>query len=176
MNWLDIILLAVVLLTLILGLIKGFIKEIVGIIAVVLGLLLAAHSYGAVSRFFQQIIRNELISNFLGFLAIFFGVLIIGGLVSFLLSKLMKGPLKLANHLLGGAFGLLKGILISGVLVFAMLTFNMNRDVLMGSRLAPYCFGITKALVYLIPQELKTKFRTSYQELVGKGGSDGQKI
>ncbi len=176
MNWLDIILLGILVLTFILGLVKGFIKEIVGIIAVIAGLLLAAHFYPQFSAFFQQIIHNDLICNFLGFLTIFFGVLIIGSIVAFLLSKLAKGPLRLVNHILGGAVGLLKGILISGVLVFAMLTFNTNPAGLSRSRLAPYCFALTKAFVYIIPEELKVKFRTAYQDLVGRGENRGQKI
>jgi membrane protein required for colicin V production len=176
MNWLDIILLAILVLTLVLGLIKGFIKEIIGIMAVIVGLLLAAHFYPQLSVLFQQIIGNELISNFLGFLGIFFGVLIIGAIVSFILSKLARGPLKLVNHLLGGAVGLLKGILISGVLVFAMLTFNKSPEVLTRSQLAPYCFALTKAFVYIIPEELKIKFKTAYQDLVGRGQNRGQKI
>jgi len=168
--------LAILVLTFVLGLFKGFITEIIGIIAVVVGFLLAAHFYRQVSAIFQQVIRNELISNFLGFLAIFFGVLIVGAIVSFVLSKLARGPLKLVNHLLGGAVGLAKGILISGVLVFAMLTFNTNPGVLTRSQLAPYCFAITKAFVYIIPEELKIKFRTAYQDLAGRGQSHGQKI
>jgi membrane protein required for colicin V production len=175
-NALDIILIAVLLVTLILGLIKGFVRQIIGIIAVVAGLILAANYYPLIFPLFQRFISSVLVSNFLGFLLIFGAVLLAGWLLGLLVSKLIKGPLAFINHVWGGVIGFVKGVLICGVLVFALLVFEVQKDALAGSRLAPFCLQVTRAIVNLIPRDLKAKFKTSYEEMRGRGGSHGQKI
>ncbi len=176
MNWLDIVLAVLLVTTTVWGLVRGLVRQVVGLIAVVAGLVLAAFNYRAAAAVFRRFMDNDLLANFLGFVAVFTAVLAVGGLVGWLLTKAMKGPLDLVNRLFGGAFGLLKGVLICGILVFALLAFHVERPALEGSRLAPLCFGITRAAVNLIPQDLKEKFDSSYKEIVKRGGKDGQKI
>jgi len=65
---------------------------------------------------------------------------------------------------------LLKGILICGIIVFAFLVFAVNTKALKGSMIAPSCLKMTKAVVDLIPQELKDKFRDAYQGVIGRRG------
>ena len=176
LNALDIILIVILLMTLVLGLIKGLVRQIIGIVAVIAGLILAANYYPRISSLFQRFLSSVLVSNFIGFLLIFAVALLAGWLLGLLFSKLMKGPLAFINHVLGGVIGLVKGVLICGVLVFALLVFEVQKDALAGSRLAPFCFQVTRAIVNLIPRDLKAKFKTSYEEMRGRGGSDGQKI
>lgn len=176
MNALDIVLLALVFVSLIIGLIKGLVREVVGVVSVVAGLLLAVHWYPAVGTFFHRFISSMVASSFLGFMAVFIGVVIIGWLIGLLISKLMKGPLAFLNHVLGGFFGLLKGVLICGVLVFALLVFGVWREGLAGSRCAPYCYQVARAIVQIIPKDLKARFEDAYKELRGRGGDRGQKI
>ncbi|MEA3421749.1 MAG: CvpA family protein [Acidobacteriota bacterium] len=173
-NWLDIILLVILVITLVLGIIKGLIKEIVGILAVILGFILALVYYPHVSEIYIRFISNRTLSQFLGFLTIFLIVLCVGWLISRLFSKLMKGPLRILNHVLGGGFGLVKGILICGILVFAMLVFSIN--ILKESRLAPCCLKMTRLAVGLIPKELKEKFNDAYGEVVNRRGKHEKRI
>ncbi len=176
LNTLDIILIAVLLVTLILGLIKGLVRQIIGILAVVGGLVLGALFYAQAASVFHKIITSETVSNFVGFLAIFLIVLLAGWLVGLLVSKLMKGPLAFINHVMGGVLGLFKGVLICGVIVFAMLVFEVRKGALEGSRIAPLCFRVTKAMVQLIPRDLKAKFTRTYKDMRGGGGEHGQEI
>jgi membrane protein required for colicin V production len=175
-NWLDIILIIVLLTTLVLGLIKGLIRQVIGIVAAVAGLILAALFYQDAAGLLKKLIRNERWADCLGFLLIFFGCLLVGWLIGWLLSKLMKGPFKFINHLLGGVLGLLKGVLICGVIVFALLVFPIFQSALERSTLSPYCLAITKAMVQVVPAELKDKFRVAYQDIIGRIGSHGKKI
>lgn len=176
LNWLDIILLAILLITFILGIVKGLIRQVIGIAAVIAGLILAIYNYAYVSQVYSRLISHQALSHLLGFFTVFVVVLGLGWLISALLSKLAKGPLKFLNHALGGILGLLKGILISGVVVFAFLIFPANKEVLKESQLAPYCLKITKAIYYLIPQSLKQEFKKAYQDILGKGKGYGKKI
>lgn len=150
------------------GLAKGLVRQIIGILAVIAGLILAVNYYSDISRFLERFILNELVSDFLGFIIIFLGVLFFGGLISHLFSKLAKGPFRFFDRLLGAGLGLLKGVLISAIIVFALLVFPVNKTVVKESQLAPFTLGVTKALIHLIPQELKEKFREKYREISRK--------
>lgn len=176
LNWLDVILLIILLITFILGLIKGLIRQAIGILAVVLGVILASRHYPWLSWKLHRYISSDFWRNCLSFLLIFLAVVLLGWLLAFLLSKLTKGPLSLANHVLGGAFGLLKGLLIGAVIVFALLVFNFQREALIGSKLAPACLRVSKALTVLIPKDLKDRFNETWKKFEGKGGRNEQKI
>jgi membrane protein required for colicin V production len=176
MNWLDIVLAVTLLVFVILGLVQGFIRRLLGLVSVVAGLVLAALYYRGPGEVLGKLIRNPLLANFLGFLVLFVAVLVAGGLLGHLLSKAMKGPLAFVNHVLGGIFGLLEGVLIGGVLVFALLVFDLAPGALRTSRAAPLAFAATRSVVNLIPQDLRAKFNSSYEQIRKSGGSRGEKI
>ncbi len=176
MNWLDVVFIVILLGTMIMGIVKGLVRQVIGLAAVIVGLVLASLYYQGVAEILEKVVRDRLLSNFLGFLVIFFCVLAAGALLGFLLSKGMKGPLAVINRVFGGAFGLLKAVLICGIIVFALTVFGIARPALETSRLAPVCLGITRAAVNLIPQDLKAKFNQSYQEIRKSGGKHGEKI
>lgn len=176
LNTLDIILLIVLLVTLLLGLIKGLVRQVVGLVAVIAGLVLAARYYPGAGAFVHKVVSNPIVADFIGFLVLFAAVIAAGWLVGLLISKIMKGPLNFLDHALGGVFGLFKGILICGVIVFALLAFEVRRDALAGSKLAPLCFHATRAVVRLIPGDLKAKFKSAYQGARKGGASHGQEI
>lgn len=176
LNWLDCLLLVILLVTFIIGLVKGFIRQIIGLLAVVGGVVLAARYYAWLSwKLFRQV-ESDFWRNGLSFLIIFFAVVLVGWLLSFVLSKLMKGTLSLANHLLGGAFGLLKGVVIGAVIIFAMLSFDFQQQAIIGSRLAPVMVQVSRALVLLIPHDLRQRFDDTVKRYEGKGGRHEQKI
>jgi membrane protein required for colicin V production len=175
-NWLDYLLAAIILVTTILGIIRGLVKQVIGLAAVVAGLILASLYYKNVSGMFGSILHSELATHFLSFLLIFVIVLVAGSLLAWIVTKAMKGPLALVNRVLGGAFGFLKSILICGILVFAMTTFKVGSPALRESALAPVCFALTRAVVNLIPQDLRAKFDSSYKEIRKRGEKHGEKI
>ncbi|MCI4444444.1 MAG: CvpA family protein [Candidatus Aminicenantes bacterium] len=176
LNWLDVILLVILLITFILGLVKGLIRQLIGIVAVVAGIMLASRYYPYVSWRLHRLISSDFWRNCLSFLLIFLTAVLLGWLIGFLLSKLMKGPLSLANHFLGGILGIIKGLLIGAVIVFSFLTFNFQREVLIGSRLSPVCLKVARALTVFIPQGLKNNFNEAWKKFEGKGGGHEQKI
>jgi membrane protein required for colicin V production len=175
-NWLDIVLLAVLGLSFVFGVFRGFVRQIVGLAAVVTGFFIAAYYHPYLARIFSRAFASGRWSNLIAFLLIFFGVLALGSLVGFLLSKLMRGPLRFIDRVLGGALGLVKGVLISGVIVMALLAFPTDTRVLTDSKLAQYCYWLTKGMVQLVPQELKDAFNETYQKIIGSEKEHGQKI
>jgi membrane protein required for colicin V production len=174
-TWLDIVLAGIVVVAVIVGLAKGFIREVIGLAAVILGVILAGQYYENLAALLQSVIANNELSDFVSFLLIFIVVVIAGWIMATILSRFAKGPLKIANHLLGGVFGFLKGCLISGVVVLALLVFSVDRKAVVNSWLAPYALYITNGIVQLVPQELKTRFKLIYRDIKGKVGKHGEK-
>ena len=175
-GWLDIVLAVIIMVTVIIGLIKGLVRELIGVAAAVGGFILAAHHFQKAADLLGGFIHNPLATKFLGFLLIFFVVVTAGAVLAFFLSKLMKGTIQVVNHFLGGVFGCLEGMFIGGALVFALLVFPVDRTAVAESRIAPYCYGLTKAVVGLIPVELKNAARTAYQKIFKTEKSHGQEI
>jgi membrane protein required for colicin V production len=176
LNWLDAILLVILIVAFLFGVVKGLIRQVVGLLAIIFGVILASRNYPELSWRLHRYINSDFWRNCLSFLLIFFAVVLVGWLVTFILSKLTKGPLSLVNHFLGALFGLLKGALICSVIVFAMLVFDFQRQALIGSRLAPACLHIAKGLTVLIPGNLKERFNEAWKKFEGKGGWYEQKI
>jgi membrane protein required for colicin V production len=175
-NWLDIVLFIVICVTLVIGIIKGLVRQVIGLLAVIVGLILALLYYPYIAYLFGRVVSSQVLSYFLGFISIFLFVLCLGGIISWLVSKMIKGPLKFMNNLLGGALGLIKGVLICGVLVFALLVFPVNVRALENSFVAPYCLKMTKAVIGLIPQELKESFKEAYEDIMGKRGKNAKRV
>lgn len=174
-NWIDVVLIGIIAIALIIGLIKGLIRQAIGLLAVFGGLILALVYYPVVAALYQRIIEREMICELLGFLTLFFGTLAVGWLAGSLLSKMMKGPLRFMNHVLGGGLGLVKGLLISGVIVFTLLVFPLDNKTLGESRLAPACLKAAEVFVDLIPQKLRNRFKEAYRDLL-EGRRDERKI
>lgn len=176
MNWLDFVLLAIILVTAVVGIFKGFVRQVIGLVAVVAGLILACLYYEQTAVVFMTFVKNDLVSNFLGFLLIFVVVLIAGAILGHLFTKAMKGPLAFANRLFGAIFGVVKAVLICGILVFALVSFEIAKPALETSVLAPACLGLTRAVVNAIPRDLRARFNESYKRIRESGGKHGQKI
>jgi len=176
MNWLDFTLLAIIVVTAIAGIFKGFVRQVIGLVAVIAGLILAVVYYEQTGAAFMTFVKNTLVSNFLGFLLIFVLVLIAGAILGHLLTKAMIGPLALVNRLFGAVFGFIKAVLICGIIVFALVSFEVAKPAVETSVLAPACLGLTRAVINLVPRDLRTKFNDSYKRIRESGGNHGQKI
>lgn len=181
MNWLDVVILALVVVTLVLGLVKGLVRQIVGLASVIAGLVLAVLYFKPASSLIRGFVSSEILRHFIGFLAVFAAVLAAGSLLGWLLGKAMIGPLKFLNHAAGGVLGVVKGVLISGVVVLALLLLDDGhnapiRNTLMTSRLAPPCYHAVRTLVLMIPEGLREAFTQSTDKIRGGPAEHGQKI
>jgi membrane protein required for colicin V production len=174
MNWLDIVLVVIMVVTAIIGIFKGLVKQVVGLAAFVAGLVLASLYYEQTAGLFNRVTENVLLRNFLGFLVIFVVVLVAGAILGHLISKTMKGPLAIVNRLFGGAFGLLKAVLICGLLVFGLVSLEFAKPVVQTSVVAPVCINVTNAAIKLIPQNLWDRIYASYKEIRESRGKHGQ--
>jgi len=101
-----------------LGLWRGLVSEVLALVAWVAAFLLARTFAGEVGGLFGGLISDPFARQVAGFIFIFIGVLVATGVSRFLLRELLKvAGLGFSDRLLGGCFGLLKGIFIALVLV-----------------------------------------------------------
>jgi membrane protein required for colicin V production len=175
-NWVDIAIFVIIALTIVLGILKGFIRQILGIATVILAFVVAFAGYPFFASLFHEVIPRRNVGNFIGFLIVFLVVLLVGFLLTLMIHKLMKGSLKALDHVLGGIFGCMKGLLICGALLMAMLVFPFNKKVLKDSMLAPMCLTITKSAYLLIPKKFRQRFEQQYLDVVGRSVRNEKRI
>ncbi|MBS0321227.1 MAG: CvpA family protein [Proteobacteria bacterium] len=123
MTGFDLILAAIIIGSALLALIHGIVKEIIGLVAWILGIGFALLFSGTVGAWFPARLFGSAphIRYVVAFVLILVAVLIVGGLLSTLLKSGLKaiglGPV---DRILGGLFGVARGIIIAMVVVLVM--------------------------------------------------------
>jgi membrane protein required for colicin V production len=153
------------------GAIKGIIKGIISVSSALAGLVIAAQSYPFAARLFGSLVSTARVANLLGFIAVFLLVLVGGGL----LARWLRGGLKRArlgwlDHLLGAAFGLLRGWLICSVIYLALTAFPVRLGAVERAAFAPALLKGTRAVAYLTSRELRDRFFDGYAMVQGMWG------
>jgi uncharacterized membrane protein required for colicin V production len=80
------------------------------------------------------------------------------------------------DRILGGVFGLLRGMLISGIIVFGLIAFPVNDDLLLKSKLSPYVISTVEVFLKLLPAHARKKLNfLNNRTDRNKGNHDRQK-
>ncbi len=167
-NILDIILVLIVFLSILLGIWKGFIRELFSLVFFILAVVLSFSFYQLPGNLLNRYLKSRDLSNFVGFITIFVLVVIVGILVTYWLRKLFTlGPFKAIDRVLGGVFGLIRGILIASIIVFALVVFPVRKDLVVKSRLSPYVMKTIDLFIGLFPGKYQEKI-----EAMRKGKHD----
>jgi membrane protein required for colicin V production len=129
MNYIDVILLILLILPAFSGFRNGFVEELAGLAALVLGIWTALHFSGLAGTYITE--NYNLHSRYIHiftFIGIFVLVIILVNLFGRFLSKMVNAtPLGFLNRLAGIFFGLLKGALILSV--FLVIFNKIDQDV-----------------------------------------------
>jgi len=169
MNWLDVVLLILLLGSVVTSFSAGLTREVVGLVSMIAALILAIWFYGTAGSFLLPYVSSPGIANFCGFLIVFCGVLILGALLGRALGRLMKvAGLSFVDRLLGAGFGVVRGLLISIAVVLALLAFTPGKsppNSVVNSRVAPYVIDAARLVSAVAPHELKDGFRKSYEQV-----------
>ena len=168
MNWLDVILLLILAASVITSFRKGLSRQVIHLAAVVLGILLGAWFYGTAGSYLLPSVNSQTAANLGGFLIIFCGVLLVGGIVSWIVGKFLHVTgLSIVDHLLGAGFGLLRGILVCVALIMGVMAFSKNDKpprAVVESRIAPYVSQAARVFAAMAPHELKQGFHKTYAQ------------
>jgi membrane protein required for colicin V production len=168
MNWLDAVFAVILIGSVASGIHRGFARIGVGLAASVVGLLFGAWFYDSAGEFVRPYVATRGIANFIGFFLVFLGIMIVGALLGHLLTKVFKWiGLSWFNRLMGGAIGLVRGVLISIVVLMAVMAFAPGSPppAVVNSRLAPYLIESASLVSNITPSEMKQEFQESYQKV-----------
>jgi membrane protein required for colicin V production len=168
LNWFDIALIVIMLWSALSGLRSGLARVVVGFIATVLGLICGFWFYRMLAAKLMPWVKVTTVASILGFLLIFVAVLILGSLLSALLSRVFNWiGLSWFNRFLGGIAGVLRGALVIAALVDVLIAFSPSPTpaFLNNSRVLPYTLQISSWVVGLAPRELKDAFTEQMENL-----------
>jgi len=169
MNWLDIVLAIILLASVAAGFRRGLSRQIIGLVSVVLALLLGIWFYGNVGYYLLPYASTRALANAGGFAVVFCGVLMLGALVSFVVGRFLKVTgLSIVDHLLGSAFGVLRGLVFAIAIIMGVMAFSRGEkppETVVNSRLAPYVVDAARMFAAMAPHELKEGFRRTYAQV-----------
>ncbi len=132
MNYLDIIILCILGLLVFNGIRKGFIISLATLVALVLGIWVAIHFSNYISVLLEKNLHPSgswlpILSFTLTFLLVLIIVILIAKGIEKLVSLAGMG---LMNHIAGGIFGLLKGLVFVSVLFFIVTSFDPKQKLI----------------------------------------------
>jgi membrane protein required for colicin V production len=124
MVWIDIAIIALIVLSALLSLFRGFVKEALALASWLVALWVSMLFYEDLAIVLSPWIAEPSLQNIAAFSSLFISVLLLGGLINFLVSKLVaKTGLATTDRLLGIVFGVARGAFIVAIVVlFAGLT------------------------------------------------------
>lgn len=158
MNGADLAIIAVVLISIVVSVFRGFIKEVFSIL-VWLGAVFAAFQVaGPLAGSLEPFITLPSARVILAFATVFVLVLVIGGLISFLIGKLIESTgLSPTDRLFGALFGMARGVLIVVVAVMLVRVTPFAADPWWReSRLLPGFERLADRAVVWLPASVRT--------------------
>lgn len=159
MNVADLIVLFVLLLSVVQAASSGFFQEAFGIAGLVIGYFLAAWQYQRLAGHFAAYISSKWLGEIVAFLAIFFGVMVLAGILGKIVRWIVKeAGLSVVDRFFGGVLGLLRGCLVVAIVLVSMTAFTPTSRWLQGSSLAPYFLVAGRAAMWVAPSELRMQF------------------
>ena len=163
MTVLDYFVLLVVIASVASGAIKGIIRVTFSVAFTLAGLVAAAQLYPYAASLLRIFVAAWL-ADLLGFVVLFVLVLVAGGVVSrWLRVGLKRARLGWVDHLLGGAFGLLRGWLICSIIYLALTAFPAKPEAVQQATFGPALLDGTRIIAYLTSRELRERFFIGYQ-------------
>lgn len=153
MNWLDIVILVVVVINIFLGLRIGIIKAVLSLAGLIVGIILAGHYYVPLSGQLSFITQAG-VAEVVAFAIILIGVMVIAGVLAGLLkwatSAVMLGWV---NYLGGAVFGSVLGALFCSALLATWVKFLGIAGAVGESSLAVILLDRFPAVLALLPDE-----------------------
>ena len=168
MSWLDFALVLMIVISVLSGWFAGFARTGVGFIASILGLVFGLEYYRVVGLALRPHVHDGGVANIAGFLLVYFGIVILGAMISRFLARFVRATdLYWLDSLLGGALGVVRGGLLAVITIWGLMAFAPvpPRMVLSSSRLAPCVMDAARRVADASPDEVRLTFRRSYREL-----------
>jgi membrane protein required for colicin V production len=118
LNWVDLVIIAIIALSVFTGLIRGFVKELISLVVWVLSIWIAFNYSQVLHPWLQNYIQDKTIRNVTAFIIILLAALIVGGIANTIISFILKRTgLSSADRFLGMGFGFVRGVFIVALIM-----------------------------------------------------------
>ena len=118
MAWIDVGIIAIVLISVLISLMRGFVKEALSLTGWVLAFWISLTFSGGFSRFFKSSIEDPTLRLLTAFIVLFVVTLILSTVANFFASQLVQRTgLTGTDRFIGVLFGFLRGLVLVSVLV-----------------------------------------------------------
>lgn len=157
MNGADLVILGILLISLVVSLVRGFIKEVFSLLVWAAAIFAAFHVAGPLAGALEPMIDMPSARTIIAFAAVFILVLVVGGLIGFLLGKMVeKTGLSPTDRLFGGLFGLARGLVIVVLAVLLLRVTPFAEDPWWGeSRLLPAFEDLAEQARVWLPESVR---------------------
>jgi len=145
---------------------QGFFYELFALAGAVVGYLVAAWEYPQLASWYLRYMNSQWAADIAGFLTIFIAISLLGGVSGRIARWAVSGiGLRWFDRLLGGLFGVIRGVAVCTVVVMALAAFSPSSSYLQQSRIAPFLLVTGRALIWAAPAELRERFRDGWNLL-----------
>ena len=159
MNGFDWIIIAVVVLSALAAAAHGFLTEVISLAGAIFGFIVAAWQYWRVAPFYEPYVKSSQLANAAGFLTIVVVVSLLAAIAGKISRWVMKEVgMRWADRLLGGAFGLVRGLVMATVLVLVATSFVPDANWLQRSVLANHLSVSARVAAWAAPESVRSKF------------------
>jgi membrane protein required for colicin V production len=145
---------------------QGFVYELFALAGAVVGYLVAAWEYPRLAGWYMRYMNSQWAADIAGFLTIFVVIALLGGAIGRIARWAVGGVgLRWFDRVLGGAFGLIRGVAVCTVFIMALASFSPTSGYLQQSRVAPFLLVTGRALIWAAPAELRQRFHDGWNML-----------
>jgi membrane protein required for colicin V production len=159
MNWVDAVVVAIILVSGLIGWVRGLVREALGIGAWLLAAWIAFTWYDRAEPLVLRYLTNPDIAHPVAFGAVFLVSLIVLSVIAAFVGRLVQGsPLSTVDGTLGLAFGLVRGaVLVAAAYIAGALLLPMDRwpPPVQQARSLPYIHDAAVWMVALVPQQFQ---------------------
>ncbi len=160
MNWVDLIIIAIIVISALISLVRGFVKESISLASWVVAGFIALRYFTALADLLEPYIESPTIRNGTGFAILFVCSLIVGAVINFMASQLVsKTGLSGTDKSLGVVFGAARGIIIVIMLVLlAGLTPMPSESWWNESTMVEYFASMASWIKDILPDDVASRF------------------
>ncbi len=160
MNWVDLIIIVIIVISALISLVRGFVKESISLASWVVAGFIALRYFTALADLLKPYIESPTIRSGTGFAILFVCSLIVGAVINFMASQLVsKTGLSGTDKSLGVVFGAARGIIIVIMLVLlAGLTPMPSESWWKESTMVEYFASMASWIKDILPDDVASRF------------------
>ncbi len=167
MNSFDIVLLVLACILVVIGMVKGLVRILIGLAALIAAFALAAIYHQPLADRLGGFEISVEATRLISYALIFVVVMLAGGLIAYLVRRLLKAAmLNWADRLGGAALGLVAAAVAAALLVLPVVAYSPHGTRLLGdSMFAPYVTAVADVANELVPDDLSQRYLDGIEDL-----------